>query len=261
MKNHIFKLPSGVEAEVTEMMAKHQRILTEQSNNLGENLNDILLDVLVRLGGKKVITPEDVKNLLAPDRQQILTEVRKFTMEFDPIFQFNIDYIDENNKKQHYLIEHNFDTQGGFPVDTVKQYNEKGEVVEANFKEYSDVINNKVISITLPKSGKKVQWTMLDGVGESIGIKTKKAHRSSHTPIKMRRPVELYMTDKSKKPTPIQLNLDELSIKDIEYLRKSIYEIEGRVGTEVAYKHPITDEDTYIDVLGVVAFFFPSEHL
>ena len=262
-KNHVFKLPSGVECEVTEMMGKHQRLLTEQtdSNNMGENLNNVLLDVIVRLGKKKAVTMADIMDLLAADRQKILIECRQFTMEFDQTFRFTVEYIDENKTKQDYLIEYDFEKQGDFPIDTVKKIGDQGKLVDANFETYEEVLQHKVVEIILPKTKKKVRWTMLDGHGELIGLRTKKVHRSSHTPIKMRKPIELVKSDKSKEPIPVQLNLDTLPFKDIEFLRNSIYDNEGRVGTEIPYKHPVTDKDVFVDVLGVVAFFFPSERV
>lgn len=51
MNTHIFKVPSGVEFEVTELTGKQQRILTEQSNKPHtEKLAEMLASVLVRVG-------------------------------------------------------------------------------------------------------------------------------------------------------------------------------------------------------------------
>ena len=86
------------------MTGKHQRILTEQKNKkIGENLNEVIEDVLVRVGSVTTIDSKFVENLLAADRKKILTECRQFTMDFDPEFKFTYDYLAKDKSKQKYL--------------------------------------------------------------------------------------------------------------------------------------------------------------
>ena len=195
-RNHEFTLPSGVLCEVTEMLGKHQRFLTEQSSgNMGESLNKVLLDVIVRIGDITDITPKLIDDLLACDRQKILIELRQFTLDFDEEFSFHIEYKDNSGNKKQHLITHNFRTQGDFPVENVKKLPEGiktdlgdySVLEDAKFESYDEVLANKEVYLTLPRSGKKVRWTMLDGHGERIGIQTKKSARSSHTPLRMRK--------------------------------------------------------------------------
>ena len=103
---------------------------------------------------------------------------------------------------------------------------------------------------------------LLDGNGEAAGLKTAKEARSSHTPIMMRNPREFYQAEKDK--VPMVLNLDNVGVKDLEYIRKVIKEREGQVDTEFMFDHPEadmkggTEKQVTIDVLGVMAFFFPK---
>jgi hypothetical protein len=58
--------------------------------------------------------------------------------------------------------------------------------------------------------------------------------------------------------------LDNMAIKDIEALRKDIYEREGRFETFIRIDHPEanilpTDKQTVLfDILQIPAFFYPS---
>lgn len=256
---HTFKLTSGVECEVKEMTGLHQRLLTEQKKKkVGENLEIMLADLIVRVGTERNITSEFVKNMLASDRKKALTEVQQFTNDFDPVFRFIWNYESVDGGKKEHELE--IDLSKGFPMTTLKVI--EGDVLkDAEYKEYSE-IQRKYTTI-LPKSGLKVQLSLLDGVGESYGLNTKAEDRSSHTPIYMRFPCELRSTANGE--TPISLNLDKLAIKDIEHLRKLIKQVEGQVDTEIMFEHPeaaqkpANEKEVTIDVLSVTAFFFPSE--
>lgn len=264
MNTHTFKLTSGVECEVEEMTGKHQRILTEQKNKkLGENLNEMLVSVIKRIGSDTHITLEKVKNLLASDRKKILTEVRQFTMDFDPLFKFNYDYVTSQGHKAVEPLE--IDLSKGFPSTQLKVLgkNEAGQtaLVDATYDEYDNIQRN--YTIILPKSKKEVRWTLLDGVGEAAAMATSKADRSSHTAIAIRNPVEFHQGEVDR--VPIKLDLDRLPLKDVEALRNHIKEVEGSVDTEIMFVHPEAEtkpkeeKEIIVDVLGVVAFFFPSE--
>ena len=122
---------------------------------------------------------------------------------------------------------------------------------------------NKKVELVLNKTGKKVQFTMLDGFGEKVGISTKKDERSSHTALMMRNQVEFRKT--ANDIVPIKINLDSLPLSDIEQLRSAVKEHEGKVPTEIRFEHPESElkppHEKYvvIDLLAQMAFFFPSE--
>lgn len=265
MSTHIFKLISGVECEVKPFIGKHQRILTEKKGgNITDALNEVLRDVIVRIGTEQNITPDLIKSLLSNDRKKILVETRQFSMDFEPKFEFNYDYKDSKGAKIQ--LEQEIDLSEGFNEVPLKvpSKNDNGSMVilEAPYKEYSEI--QRRFDLILPKSGKKISIGLLDGTGESIGINTPKNKRSSHTAIMMRIPKE-YSTTKSGEPIEIQLDLDNLPIKDIEYIRASIKEMEGSIDTEYMFEHPDADnmpqgqKEIVVDLVSTLAFFFPSE--
>lgn len=258
-QTHVFELVSGVECEVKELLAKHQRMLTEQNGkNLYENLTDVLCDVIIRIGSVKQITREFIDTLLSEDRKLILWEVRKFSMG-DETFEFSYDYLDKDNNNQSYQVIVDLSEPLKLKRITVI---EDGKVVEKKFKEYSEVI--KEHKLILPRSQKEVTFCISDGRSDKYAMGMSKKDRSSHTPIAIRFPKE-YVESKNGNKVPINLDLDKLSLKDIEYLRATIKEIEPFVDTTITFEHPdselksATDKNIKIDLLSVVAFFYPSE--
>lgn len=261
MSTHTFQLPSGPECEVKPLLAKHQRIITEQSKEgVTSNLDKVLVDTIVRIGSETNITEDFIQSLLAVDRKMILIELRQFSLGFPKMFEFNFEYKDQDGAK----IVHPFDVDisEGFNVQPLRIPDGQGGVLERPYKEYSELV--KTVDLILPDSKKKVQFTMLDGKGEQIGANTKRKDRSSHTPIQMRRPKYEGET-KSGNPIMINLDLDNLTLNDIEYLRKSIKEVEGTVDTEFMFEHPEAEykgpneKDVVVDLITQVAFFFPSQ--
>lgn len=261
MNTHVFKLTSGPECEVKSLIGKHQRLLTEKSKATDtDNLNKVLADVIVRIGSKSDINTDFVTSMTSSDRKKALVEVRQFTMDFEELFEFNYDYKDSNGTKQQYPLEVNL--SDGFPMKKLTVIKD-GIPQDADYEEYDQI--EKDIKLTLPKSGLNIVFSLLDGIGEQRGSKTSKNNRSSHTAILMRNPRELRVSEKSGEIIPIQLNLDNLPFKDIEYLRATIKEIEGAVDTEFMFEHPESEtkplgqKDVVIDLISQMAFFFPSE--
>jgi hypothetical protein len=225
---------------------------------MGDSLNKMLADVLVSVGGETKITVDFVENMLACDRKKCLTELRQFTLGEDT-FEFDWEYNSNGQKLKHHL---SVPLGDGFPTETVKKL-EDGGVVDANYESYEEVLANKEIEVELP-SGMKVKYRMLDGKGEAAGMMTKKAQRSSHTPLVMRNPRYFVKPDEKSEGSWVQVNLDKMSIRDIEFLRKHIREMEGRVDTEWMFDHPEADQkspdekEVVVDLVTQLAFFFPS---
>lgn len=254
-----FKLPSGVECSVTELVGKHQRILTEQSSTKHtDKLLLILKDIITRVGSKVNPDEEFIKNMLACDTKMALVQARQLSMDNDPNIEFTWSFVnnagEQVDHKESVVIP-----EAGFPFRPVRVKNAAGELVPANYEQYDQI--ERTISITLPRTKLEVSFVMIDGKGEEIGATTKKKDRSTHTLLKMRRPV--YKDKESN--VSIGLDLDKLNLKDLEYLRGQIKEYEGQVDTEVQFEHPESEyrseAEKYvtIDLLSIVAFFFPSE--
>lgn len=261
MNTHSFKLPSGVPCTVKELTAKHQRMLTEQKNKtMHENLNEVLADVIVELGDRKQVSVDFVRAMLSEDRKLALCEVRQFTMDFDPLFKFTFDYLSSTGEKEKAPLE--IDLSEGFKAKPYMVIHpESGELVAASYESYDEI--KRTIEITLPKSGQKVKFDLLDGEAEVRAQKIKKADRNSHSAILIRKP--RYMHNNGSSEVEMGLRLDDLSIKDIEYLRTQIKAFEGKVDTEAMIEHPEAetktgkDKEVIVDLLSTLAFFFPSE--
>ncbi len=261
MANHTFTLPSGVEAETTELEGKHQRILTEQTGkNHADKLNELLAALLVRVGSVKNPSVEFVGKMLSADRKWALIQARQFSMDFDPTFKFKFPYASEDGGiKQEAELEVNLEE--GFVFTPYRMRLESGRLVECVYGEYADIERTRTIE--LPKSGDKVTFTLLDAVGEKHAQAIPKNQRSSHSSILLRNPVVAYKTESDT--VPIKLDLDKMKLKDIEALRTAIKECEAQLDTEIMFAHPEADKkpqnqkEVVLDLLGTVAFFYPSE--
>lgn len=260
---HEFKLLSGVECEVKELTGRHQKMLTSSSSgSFDDKLFELLSDVIVRVGDNRNIGKDFIKKMLSCDKKKALIEVRQFSLGFEDSFSFTHEYIDSDGGKQKHDVTVYLE-DGEFPSETVKKV-EDGKLVDANFDNYDDVLASKDREITLPRSEQLVRFTLLDGKGEAVGAAAKKSERSSHTLLKMRNPVYYHQKDDKGEAVPVQLSLDNLVYLDIEYLRKQIKLHEGDVDTEIVFEHPESDkgeDDVKENVLGIMAFFFPSEAL
>lgn len=260
METHTFKLISGVECEVGLLMGIHQRYLTQDKNiHTGKGVNLLLQDIIKRLGSKATITAADVDNLLSADRKKILKEARMFALDYEPKFDFTYEWKSDDNKvsrSEHSVLFDDTD----FNERPYMMYDEKGGLIPLSVPEYDQI--NKFIRITLPKSGKIVEFKMLDGAAELAGSKVLKKDRSSHTPLLMRNPQYIEETekgaDKKAGERKLLVDLDRLAYKDIEHLRGEIKKVEGEIETLLVIDHPKTDEQATIDIVLTPAFFFPS---
>lgn len=276
----VFKLPSGPEVEVDEMITKHQRLLTEQKNGTGnERLNLLVESLLIRVGSLHLNTlskeerREFVMNLASRDKREILIQIRQFTLDDDMSMSLQYKYKskiagDNYGKEKKELVT------GSLTIESTTYKKLTGEVDESGFPIYEDINAveysdfNKTFIVVLPKSKQTVRFSILDGYGEKRASMLKSDNISSNSTIEIRNPVFLVDVDKDgtrlKTPVWIKLDLDKQGIRDTEYLRKVISNVEGESITTVTFRHPeadILDEENQfvtIDALGETAFFFPS---
>lgn len=263
-----FKLLSGVECEITEFTGKHQRIMSEQKKKkLGENMLEVLQDIIVRVGSINKPGADFVTAMLAGDKKKILIEARQFSLgaeddsEDSKIFKFTYSWVDRNGQKQ--TTEFDLDLTTGFPEHPYYTKNPDGTLTQMDYKEYSEI--NKKVMLLLPRVKKEVQWEMLDGRGEQQALSIKRDDRSSHTKLELRNPIEFMEGSTGK--IPLKLNLDQLTFRDIEALRADIHAVEGDVDTFTEFDHPEADtkmpseRTVKIDLISQIAFFFPSERI
>lgn len=283
---HKFSLVSGIEAEVSCLTGKEQRILTEQKAQTIETRQYALLASILRRVGDVYLDSFDkdsereefLKSMLSCDRKQALVMARQFTNDFDPEYDFDFEYtsVDPAKGKQTFPQSVRLNEDGTFPFQPIKDFNAdmlKGltklkdikavlaELKPKVFGSYEDVLNYKFIYFTLPVSGIAVRMRMLDGVGEAIGSGTKKEQRSSHTMLMMRNPCyksgEAYISFSYS-------DLDKMHVNDLEMMRLIRKHVEGNVDSEIQFEHPEAelmpgqDKTVVIDLSMQTSFFFQS---
>jgi hypothetical protein len=288
---HTFKLVSGIEAEVSELSGKEQRILTEQVSKTQEQRNfDLLGSLLKRVGDTDLSTMKEaernefLKSMLSCDRKRALGTARNYSTDFDPIYDFSYEYDSEDKKKgkQIWYEKCQIGDDGDFSFTPIKHFeqsmlvNEQGkpltklrdieavlsQLEPAYFSTMEELNKAKFIYAILPKSGTQIRLRMLDGIGEAIGGATKKDQRSSHTSLIMRNACYQHKGDVYISYT--LSDLDKLPLTDLEFMRLLIKYIEGRVDSEVRFEHPEADlkatgdKIVIVDLMSQISFFFQS---
>ncbi len=264
---HKFTLPSGRMCEVREMTGKHQKILTEKkSGNYADKLNIILADIIVRVGDETDINEGFVTDMLSVDRKAALVQCRHFSLGFPETFKFTYTF------KGEFTLRDVDPETGDVKKTTYHEIKEEIEVPTPEFKitpypgsaewpagAYKDIDRKR--TIILPRSEKKVVFTLMDGRAEARAVGL--TDTNSHTQLQLRTPV--YMHKGANAEVPIQLDLDDLSLMDIEALRKAITDAEGDIDTGIPLVHPHKDlvEEKFatvrLDLIQEVSFFFPSQ--
>lgn len=264
-----FTLVSGIEAEVTELFGKHQKILTTKNNMLtGKGVDLVLADCIVRLGSDTDITEAKVKKMLAADRKKALLEIRALSLEYDPTFRFDYEWeeADKTMSKFSYAVDFAEDQFKEDKYKTIQMVDDKDNpgqqvptLVEIKCAELSELAEFKLVHITLPRSKKVVRFNLLDGEAEGRAAIIPASQRSSHTPLEVRRPQEVIKEKEDGEKIWGSLNLDKLSFQDITYLRNQINELEGGIDSTLVIQHQAEpNREVKLDILTVPAFFFPS---
>lgn len=275
-------LTSGIEAELVGLQGKHQAMITiNDEAKRRKGIDQMLLSCLKRLGEKTSFTIEDVQNLLSADRKKLLFELRNISNNDDKSFIFDYEFPTQGGKKlkQRYTVDflkddfpctpygwvkekmiEDYKLKNGITKE-LKEEEEKEAISEPfpiMFTDYEEIIALSEIWTKLPECGISVRWNMLNGKEE---IKYSKllqvASITSHTQIEMRRPV-FENTDLESKPIQ-KVPLDDLSLNDIEALRRDIMDKEGNVDSFVVvqYKNDVSIQ-SQVDLVATPAFFFSS---
>ena len=261
---HKFTNLSGIEYEVTEMNAKHQRLISQQENGIASgSLNEVLADTITRVGSINVSTMSAderttfVQKLPSEDRRKALFEIRQLTNDFQKEFTFQFRYKskkkDTKGKNMSEFVTVNLET-----VISEKPYEQQATEL-ADFQTQFEGV--------FPRSLEGYQFTLSNGNAEGM----KFGNISSHTPILLRSPKRKRTTDKQgvalKEMIWLTINsdsLDKLSIKDIEALRLDIHNREAMFESTIEFDHPEADylptneRKVTMDILFIPAFYFPS---
>lgn len=283
-KTRSIMLTSGPMAEITALVGKHQRMLTEKGKNLHDKMNDVLADVLLSVEGidlegmQAYQKARFVESMLSSDRRKLLEEARQLSQSSNPTFnyvheykkpngqkasaEFVISLIDEENREA--VIENileKFEDKDKFrPI--VERLNRVGcfptRPCLILHSDYNSVLDNKkiVFEVGGELEGYKIRFTMLDGKLEKA---VKPENMSSHTIYEIR---QLQYSENGETWLKFQRNeLDQLSMDTLDAIRHTIEKYEGDLDTVEVIPNPDeTSEEAEIkvDLMGQVGFFFPS---
>lgn len=279
-------LPSGIQAELRGLQGKHQAMITiNDEAKRRKGIDTMLKESIVRLGNKTDIVLADVKNLLSADRKALLFELRQISNNHDRNFVFDYEFPTKGGKKlkQRYevdFINEQFPTKPYFWVaekmvaaykaensiegalDDVETKEALAAEIPVLFEDYNEILELASRNLKLPECGVTVFWNMLDGEQETRFAKllgAKEANITSHEQIKMRRPTYIPEEAKGNENAKSAVPLDQLSLIDIEALRRDIMSKEGDVDSFVVvqYKGDSTIQ-AQVDLLSTPAFFFAS---
>lgn len=257
-------LVSGVKATYTSLTGKHQRLLSEnEGKNFATTIYDVMADVVKSVGSLSGsdLSPKFFSDvMLEKDRRDLQVAIRMYSMNDEPLFSFDFKYDDAEGRKKVDPVDIRLEYDEDYIDEDTGQKKTRTVVgcpckpYYKQWTEYSEI--DRAVVIILPDCKKEVQFFLLNGVGAKLLQTTPKKKRSTHTLIEMHTPCYKELTDKSFKW--ISLDLDDLTLKDIEFLRSEIRRHEGFVDTEVVFLHPVTQEKQFVDIVGQVTFFYPS---
>lgn len=270
-KTKEFILISGVPCKIQNLTGLHERLLTTQKKSSKDVYIEILADCILELGDITDVSEKHIKRMLDGDKKHALIELRQFSNNYDPRFNFTYEFPMENNKREKH--EYSVDFSYAIMVEASEAKNdapeedEDGKMKAINFKgkpyfkkwsTYGEINEDKIVTIRLEDSKELVQFSLLDGeLSELFGVKDETLI-NSHTYIKMRKP-QMVRTDEKKTVSLISVNLDTLSFLDINQLRAEMVRCEGTVDTTMVIAHPTNkSKEARVDLLRLTSFFFPS---
>lgn len=263
MTTHSFKNLSGIEYEVTELNAKHQRLISEDGGLTASHFDEVLSEVIVRVGSVTIANMSAdarfafIKKLPSDDRRKALFEARQVTNDFEKDFYFRFQY---ESVQKHIK---------GAKLEEVIKVDVSNVILERPYLHSVAEIDQFVFDHegTFPRSGEQYKFSLSNGFSEEMKL----GKVSSHTPILLRQPKLKKTVNKQgeplKEPVWLVMNsdaLDKLSTKDIEHLRKQIHETEALFDSSISFAHPeaeylpMNERRVRMDLLSVPAFYFPS---
>lgn len=137
-----FELPSGTEVELREMTGAEEDLLTnEQMMRSGEGINQVFANCVLRIGENESPGMQDVMNMLSGDRAFVLVRLRQVSLG---------DEVDLDLKC----------TNPACGADNFTR-------VDLRDLEVDPYGEGREFDFTLPKSGKKVRFCLMDGHKET----------------------------------------------------------------------------------------------
>jgi hypothetical protein len=244
METIVYTLQSGVEVEVGYITGEHQKMFSKSDGK--DNEKKMLKSLIQRIGDKKTVTGDDIDKMPLADVKDLYIKMR--LDNFEPEISFSLDWTDKEGNP----FKHRHSVNLSEKMFSIR-------AAEKKVTSYQDL--SSVYTVELPLSKKTVQVTRM--TNQLANEKAKTVNRNDLHLNSILEWQELrYVTidEDTKKPRLIQVNLDKMIARDIEFLRKQIILNEGNISSLHAFKNPIEGkfEEQQIDLISGIGFLFPS---
>lgn len=280
--------PSGIQCGILSLIGKHQKDISINDAEKRKSAIDTMLhECISSIGEDTSPSLDKVKKMLSEDKKHLLFQIRQLSNENKEEFKFDYEFPLKNRRKLRDIQTVNF-TKEAFPVKPYKwvldkmreQFREMEGISEETvltaeqekailampipvlYTDYAEILKHVKQQFKLPECGITVKFDLLTGTQENkFGQFLREEDISSHTYIQQRDPK--YMDPKLKEDENrevwLTLPVDELTITDIEALRKHMRELEALVETSVVIQYKDDPSITaQVNLITLAAFFFPS---
>lgn len=283
MSTRTFKLLTGPECEVRRPLAKHQEliIVTDKNTNVVKNHNQVLKDLIVRIGSDTNITGDKVAELFVGDRDKILFEAglasHLYAQEITEMMDLEVkELADEKIKIQEdgsilfpFRFKHTFiyeesgvKKKDDFTLQEIFEVRFKDyKLANTECKEYSEVLEQRDFVMDLTKKfpklfqGKAIHFQFTNGrtAKESQAMNVSGPKMSEL--IAMFKP--RYFDKDNERYT--QVNVKELETIEISLIFNFIQKKIGGIEASKTIEHPEKPHITSVVNLMInPEFFFPN---
>lgn len=270
-------LASGIGCTIQQFIGQTQAKLTKDNIPVVDRLNWIIADSIVSIDGVDYADMTEaqkmafVGQMLDGDRNQILMEARQYSMGYPTTFSLPYEWKENGvrNVQQLELTMLNdsnlnacidsFVERYGCDRERVAELNHAGGMAVKPYKRRFEAypLNREDLDYEVHFGSLRIKFSLLTGAMQN-GLKVEQV--DSHTKILLRKP--RVWDDGSESWKSITRNdLDEAGIYLLEQMRMAIEQEEGSVDSFDSFEHPSTGKTVLVNVLGEVAFFFPSGKL
>lgn len=278
-------LPSGVKCKVSELVAKHQGILTQKKTKHIAKIRAVLVDVIQDIDGvdwKKMDDKQKnsfVKKMLDADVFTILAEARQLAQARTPYYVYSHEYKSDNGTKLTEKFKINFidkDNQEEIIQNILKDYSPEDEALirslnrtgcfptrpyRKRFDSYKDVLDNLNVEFEVSDErlkGVKFRFT-LPNFNSAEDISNKEAV-NSNTFLQTCK-LSMWHEPESGKGKPHWVRLEPNDIEKIPV--GVIAEISAKINKQLGLVDSVdyiefNGENIYVNVLLHSDFFFPT---
>lgn len=267
-----------------------------KKNKAPKTIDDVVIDCLVSLAGVDAPTKEDLLQLPTWDYKKLVLFLRFYTCDryfverYDTwkslqICKIEFDSLSDGDEEREIaevsvaelqeeldgIEKHNFPFSFEWEVNgSIKKeqqdielylwdFTEVNVPIEPIYRILEDFQNDKYVEIELGMSGQTLRWRKLDVKTENDhGVTLTQSKMHLNSPLEMRNPSYMKAKSNGEGFIPLSASLDSMDYLDVEQFRKSVFDTEIVVDTNIGIRHPESGEIIKMNALGVTSFFFPS---